>query len=1251
MFGESNSYSDMSDEERNYFVEILREEMERRERSGRPEQIRDIVPMEEFLTPYYLGDDAKKIFPYWKDFLCDMFDEKREKENRRINTAVLSGCFTGDTKVSLLDGREVSFEDLEKEYGVEGYFWVYSCDKDSKDSNVVPGLAHNVHKTKVAKKLCVVTLDNGEVIKCTPDHLFLTRSGEYKRADNLQENESLMSSDNKNHKVKSIEIIDADEWVYDLEVDAYHNFALSSGVFVHNSIGTGKSCLFEGTRIPTTIGLLTLKALYKEFHENGKRFKVLSESGLKDCIGVYDNGVAKTKKITFKSGREVEGTYNHKFRVIRDGKIEWVEFADIRVGESVLLKTEEYPFGNLHMDSDEAYTLGYMVGDGWCEKVASNGKFNSFQVMFQYENTEVAIKICQAYYNWFGRKGIKKSQVKKMPNGNHMVYLRAFDTKRATKLVKSGFGSGSRNKDIPSFIYRCDKETVSNFIQGLFDSDGTAEKDGFTYIVMNSKNCIYNLGRLLSMFGINYKITVKESYFKGKYMGKVYQLALKGTDSYVKFEREIGFNIDYKLERLHNKIVRSDYGRNRNNRVIVPDCVKVLREIDNEEKLSSDSRFHNFTQFRTQDNYTLLQLRRLYELNPEWVSKSDYLKYVCENDVSFDEVESIEDGECYTYDLTIDTDHSYCFDGFISHNTIAEIILLRKLYEISCYKNINAYFGLMASATITFIYFSLNKATALATGFSSIRAWVDNSTYFTKNFPRRKRLDSLLVFPEGVTVAYGSRATASTGRNVLCSIMDEANFINSMGDNNSGNIEMAVEMFTGLVNRSNSRFILQGGDNHSLNILVSSSTHNNSATERIIRASQDDVHAIVATPAQWDVKPNNFSKEFFYVLKGTKYMEPQIIKSTDDVNSFRIAEGLPKSKFVDNLEDFDAIEKEIQKLPPYQQDNFLKVPIDLKRGFEMNIIRSLQDMGGVSTGATGKLFNSPAVFDACIDERLAHPFIQQEIVISTGDQIEIKDYMRNNFRFKNIERPRFIHIDQSYRTDSTGISCVYVSDVMTDEETGARKPIFSTDFMLRINPPKPPRKIAIYKIRNFVVYLAQVMGVKIGKVTYDIFNSEESRQILEEMGFNVGYQSVDRNDEAYLSLVEIMYEGRLKFYDYPILRHEIFNLIHNREKRKVDHPKTVNDSIYNGKGENVGSKDVSDSIAGACLSAMKESIVDEVDERRTLNDFLNANRYNNYFEADAFSAEEMINKEIDDMIEQMEMSGFTYGDLGGVRGF
>ena len=1101
LLGDDSSFTNMTDDEREYFISILKEEINRRKTLGKPVQIRPIVPIQEFLTEYYLGQDASNLYSYWRDVLCDMFNPKRTMKDN-INSVVLSG-----------------------------------------------------------------------------------------------------------------------------------------------SIGTGKSCLQEETNICTSIGLLPLKTLYKEFHEKGKRFNVMSESGLKPCIDVYDNGKAYTKKITFKSGRQVEGTYNHKFRVIRDGKIEWVKFEDLKVGDYTLMTSRtDFPFGNIHMHPDEAYTLGYMVGDGWCEHTNDkySKKFSSFQVMFQYENTEVARKISQAYYNWFGKKGLK-NRVKLMPNGNHMVYLRAYDTKRATQLVNSGFGSGSRNKGVPSFIFRCDKETISNFIQGLFDSDGTAEKSGYTYVTLMSEKCIRDVGELLSMFGINYSIKVKEIYFNGKSMGNSYQLSIQGTQSYIRFEEEIGFNIDYKCQRLHEKIVKSQNGNNRNNRTIVPYGVEELKRIDSIQSLGASNKVQRFIQFRNQPNYTLQQLRRLYEVCPGWVSQSPYLKYICENDVFFDEVESIEDSYCHTYDLTIQDDHSYCFNGFISHNTIAEVMLLRKLYELSCYKNINSMFGLMSTARILFLYFSINKDTAEATGFGSIRAWIDGSPYFNKYFPRKKRINSLLLFPEGVTIAYGSRSSDAIGRNLICSIMDEANFINSNGDNKSGNIERALEMYTGMVNRSNSRFIIEGGKNYSLNILVSSSTHESSATERQIAMSKDDPHALIASPSQWEVKPDKFSKEFFYVLKGTNYLEPQIINSVDDINNFRLSEGLSKEKYLDGVSDFKSIEKEIQKLPPHMQDRFLKVPVDLRRGFEMNIIRSLQDLGGVSTGSTGKLFNSPVVFDECIDPKnFKHPFIQPEIIISTGDRIEIRDYLKEGFFFPYPERKRYIHIDQSTTTDSTGISCVYIYDVIEDSESGVRKPIIGVDFMLRINPPKPPRKIAIYKIRNFVVYLGKVMGMNIGRVTYDIFNSEESRQILEEMGFNVAYQSVDRSDKPYLDMVEIMYEGRLKMYDYPILRHELFNLIHYRDKKKVDHPKTVKDSTYSGKGSSEGSKDVADSICGAIQSLLKDTIADASGSNSMIDDFLKINELNNYIEPDALNADELIDKILDETIDEMEMEGYDY---------
>lgn len=616
------------------------------------------------------------------------------------------------------------------------------------------------------------------------------------------------------------------------------------------------------------------------------------------------------------------------------------------------------------------------------------------------------------------------------------------------------------------------------------------------------------------------------------------------------------------------------------------------------------------------------------------------------------------------YDLEVDEYHNFALEaGVFVHNsigtgksTIANIILMRKLYELSCFKNVPSLFHLMSSSSIMFIYFSINMTQAERTGFGFFRSTVDACPYFKDYFRRKPRLDSLLVFPENIKFAYGSSTSTSIGTNTLASLIDEANFIGGYGGG-YGNTEKASELYTSMLNRTASRFIMDGGMNHSLNILVSSSTSTGSITEQVINRSKDDPHTFIAAPAQWEVKPDKFSKKFFFVCKGTEYLEPHVVYSTDDVNNFRISEGLPKEKYVDNLDSFEDIEKEIHKLPPHMQSKYLKVPEDLRKGFETSIIRSLQDLGGVSTGSTGKLFTSVSVFNDCIDnERFSHPFVSNEIVVSTGDKTEVKDYLKSSFHLKHPERPRFIHIDQSYRTDSTGISCVYVDSILEDEN-GMKKPVIGVDFMLRINPPSPPRKIAIYKIRNFIVWLGTSFGMKIGKVTYDIFNSEESRQILEEMGFNVGYQSVDRTDKAYLDLVEIMYEGRLKMYDYPILRYELFNLIHYRDKRKVDHPKVVSSdptgvgaASYNGKGSGVGSKDTADSLCGAIENLLQFSIAEESGAYiNRIEDFLYANSFKNGdFEFDALSAEDLIDRQIDNMIEDFEY-GDTTGFLNGTQ--
>ena len=79
------------------------------------------------------------------------------------------GCFTKDTKVKLADGRDVSFEDLikESEEGKEHYGYSFNC-----DGRVVISKLDLPRKIKEVDELVEITLDNGEVIHSTLDHIF-----------------------------------------------------------------------------------------------------------------------------------------------------------------------------------------------------------------------------------------------------------------------------------------------------------------------------------------------------------------------------------------------------------------------------------------------------------------------------------------------------------------------------------------------------------------------------------------------------------------------------------------------------------------------------------------------------------------------------------------------------------------------------------------------------------------------------------------------------------------------------------------------------------------------------------------------------------------------------------------------------------------------------------------------------------------------------------------------------------------------
>ncbi len=99
------------------------------------------------------------------------------------------GCFTGDTKIKLLDGTAKSFNELLKTYKPNEIFYVYSIDRDG---NVVVGEAKNPRVTKKKARIIEITLDTNEKIRCTPNHKFLLKNLSYKEAQHLTPQDSLM---------------------------------------------------------------------------------------------------------------------------------------------------------------------------------------------------------------------------------------------------------------------------------------------------------------------------------------------------------------------------------------------------------------------------------------------------------------------------------------------------------------------------------------------------------------------------------------------------------------------------------------------------------------------------------------------------------------------------------------------------------------------------------------------------------------------------------------------------------------------------------------------------------------------------------------------------------------------------------------------------------------------------------------------------------------------------------------------------
>jgi hypothetical protein len=524
-------------------------------------------------------------------------------------------------------------------------------------------------------------------------------------------------------------------------------------------------------------------------------------------------------------------------------------------------------------------------------------------------------------------------------------------------------------------------------------------------------------------------------------------------------------------------------------------------------------------------------------------------------------------------DIEVEGSHTYISDGgLINHNTgkstCGLYILLRKLYELSCYRNIAGLFGMMSNSFTAFLYFSLTKYQAERTGYGQLRSIIDGIPYFNECFCRNKYRNSTLDFPENVRMFYGASTGDMIGMNVIASILDEANFFgdSSGSDVNYGDV---AKLHDSIMSRQSSRYT-KNGVNHSLSVVISSSTFQSSYTQQLYERSLTDSSIKYARARLWDIKPKGtYSDKMFYVFAGNEKFDPFMIESTSDLCA----------KLGISLDPSLDIPDAISKLSQEYRNLVDEVPIDFYNIYKSNIIQGLQDFSGMSVSSTGKLFTSRSVFDSCIDKSIQPLFSKNEFIIETcnDEPYNCIQYYLNGIEFPHKECPRYLHIDIGVANDAYGIACCYKHG--TKLVDGVEVPEYFFDFSLRIVPPPAPKRVSISRCHEFIKYMRDNLGLRIGLVSFDQFQSEASRQFLTENGFNVKYQSVDKTDTAYLFFVDCMYKNIVHFGEEfaEAIKKELFDLIWYRSKQKVDHPA--------GGTAHGATKDRMDAVVGSLYNA------------------------------------------------------------------
>jgi hypothetical protein len=461
----------------------------------------------------------------------------------------------------------------------------------------------------------------------------------------------------------------------------------------------------------------------------------------------------------------------------------------------------------------------------------------------------------------------------------------------------------------------------------------------------------------------------------------------------------------------------------------------------------------------------------------------------------------------------------------------SSIALAYMAYCLLCLKDPQGYYGLAPGSEIAVVNFSVTATQAKRVVFDEVLARIEHAPCFdAEGFRRDEQINSELRWPEkGIIIFPGnSQAESAIGYNVIAAVVDEASWLPDV----AASVRVAGRS-------ANARY---------------------DAAEELYNAIAKRIKSRGNDRWQRDAR--------FLMISSPRYV--------GDFMERKFAEAEHKAHvYATRLPTWEGPSKRRLSGAAFEDAKLGPVPVEYREDFERDPERARRDLGARPSEAIDAFFTDTEALAACYDAHLPHILAGPLTLATVPDHEGIAREVTFD------ATPRFAHIDLALKHDRAGLAIVHREAVSGDIVADLVTYLALADF-------DGAEEIDLEAIRTLLLRLA-ARGMRFQMVSYDGFQSADSRQLLRKAGIPTALHSVDRNTESYDTLKEWVYAGRVRIPETE--RARVFEQEARRLElvagKKIDHPRD-------------GSKDVADALAGAVAHAGEGLVATAVaDKART----------------------------------------------------